>query len=149
MTDVAQAATWVMTGPVRPYSIESMQAPIEPDSAGIANGDTKRGPFWSWMCVPSMICSIPPPPVLTTTPTRSRCVLVHRREVDARVGDGLLAGGHREVDEAAHPAGHLGVHHGRRVEVEDLGRDADLERRRVEARDRRASRSRPATRLAQ
>ena len=26
MTEVAQAATWVMTGPVRPYSIDSMQA---------------------------------------------------------------------------------------------------------------------------
>ena len=48
-----------------------MQAAIEPDSAGTANGLTKRGPFSSWMCVPSMICSIPPPPVLTTTPTRS------------------------------------------------------------------------------
>ena len=72
MTDVAQAATWVMTGPVRPYSIDSRAAPIEPDRAGMANGDTNRGPFWSWTCVPSMICSIPPPPVLTTTPTRSR-----------------------------------------------------------------------------
>ena len=72
MTDVAHAATWVMTGPVRPHSIDSMAAPIEPDSAGTANGDTNRGPFWSWTWVPSMICSIPPPPVLTTTPTRSR-----------------------------------------------------------------------------
>ena len=39
MTDVAQAATWVMTGPVRPYSIDSMRRAIEPDSAGTANGD--------------------------------------------------------------------------------------------------------------
>ncbi len=73
MIEVAQAATWVMTGPVRWYSIESMQAPIEPDRAGTANGLTKRGPLVSWMWVPSMICSMPPPPVLTTTPTRSRC----------------------------------------------------------------------------
>ncbi len=72
MTDVAQAATWVITGPVRPYSIESMQAPIEPERAGTAKADTKRGPFWSWTWVPSMTCSSPPPPVLTTTPTRSR-----------------------------------------------------------------------------
>ena len=36
---LAHAATWVITGPVRPYSIESWQAAIEPDSAGIANGD--------------------------------------------------------------------------------------------------------------
>ena len=41
MTDVAHAATWVMTGPVSPYSIDSSAAPIEPDSAGIANGLTR------------------------------------------------------------------------------------------------------------
>ena len=72
MTDVAHAATWVITGPVSLYSIDSMHAAIEPDSAGTANADTNRGPFWSCTCVPSMIASIPPPPVLTTTPTRSR-----------------------------------------------------------------------------
>ena len=58
---------------MRWYSIDSMHAPIEPDRAGMAKADTNRGPFWSWTWVPSMICSIPPPPVLTTTPTRSRC----------------------------------------------------------------------------
>jgi hypothetical protein len=52
--------------------MDSMQAAIEPDSAGTANGLTKRGPFVSWTWVPSMICSMPPPPVLTTTPIRSR-----------------------------------------------------------------------------
>jgi hypothetical protein len=72
MTEVAHAATWVMTGPVSPYSIDSIAAPIEPDNAGTANADTNRGPFVSWTCVPSMIASIPPPPVFTTTPTRSR-----------------------------------------------------------------------------
>ena len=55
ITEVAQAATCVMTGPVRPYSIDSMQAAIEPDSAGTANADTNRGPLVSWTCVPSMI----------------------------------------------------------------------------------------------
>ena len=73
MTDVAHAATWVMTGPVRPYSIDSMQLAMDGESAGTANADTNRGPLVSWTCVPSMIDSIPPPPVLTTTPTRSRC----------------------------------------------------------------------------
>ena len=72
MTEVAHAATWVMTGPVRPHSMDSMAAPIDPDRAGTANGETKRGPRVSWACVPSMICSMPPPPVFTTTPTRSR-----------------------------------------------------------------------------
>src|ERR1035437_4606468 len=72
ITDVAQAATWVITGPVRWYSIERRQAPIEPDRAGTAKGLTKRGPFVSATWVPSMICSIPPPPVFITTPTRSR-----------------------------------------------------------------------------
>ena len=46
---------------------------MEPESAGTANADTNRGPLVSWACVPSMIDSIPPPPVLSTTPTRSRC----------------------------------------------------------------------------
>jgi hypothetical protein len=45
ITEVAQAATWVMTGPVRPYSIDSRHAPIEPDRAGMAKALTKRGPF--------------------------------------------------------------------------------------------------------
>ena len=44
MTLEAQAATWVMTGPVRPYSIDSRQAAIEPDRAGMAKGLTKRAP---------------------------------------------------------------------------------------------------------
>ncbi len=34
-----------MTGPVRPHSIDSIAAPIEPDRAGTANADTNRGPF--------------------------------------------------------------------------------------------------------
>ena len=135
MIEVAQAATWVMTGPVRWYSIESMQAPIEPDRAGTANGLTKRGPLVSWTWVPSMICSMPPPPVLTTTPTRSRCSGVIASKSIPESRDRLLARGHRERDEAAHPAGHLRVHDGRRVEVEDLGGDLHLERRRVEALD--------------
>ena len=53
--------------------MDSIAAPMEPESAGTVNGETKRGPLVSWMCVASMICSMPPPPVLTTTPTRSRC----------------------------------------------------------------------------
>ena len=45
MTELAQAATWVITGPVRCHSIDSIAAPIEPDNAGTANAETKRGPF--------------------------------------------------------------------------------------------------------
>ena len=48
ITDVAHAATWVMTGPVRPHSIDSKAAAMDPDSAGTANGETNRGPFRSW-----------------------------------------------------------------------------------------------------
>ncbi len=76
MTEVAHAATCVMTGPVRPYSIDSRQPPIELETAGTANADTNRGPFVSWTWVPSMVTSIPPPPVLRTTPTRSRSSVV-------------------------------------------------------------------------
>ena len=38
----------------------------------MAKAETNRGPFESWTWVPSMIASMPPPPVLMTTPTRSR-----------------------------------------------------------------------------
>ena len=110
MIEVAQAAVWAITGPVRPHSIESMQAAIEPERAGIANGLTKRGPRVSAGVGPlddlldaaaaGVDDDADPVPLL----------LGHRGEVEAGVGDGLLAGGHREVDEAAHPAGHLGVH---------------------------------------
>ena len=44
MIEVAHAADWVITGPVRPYSIESWQAAIDADSAGNANGLTCPGP---------------------------------------------------------------------------------------------------------
>src|SRR5665811_663486 len=72
ITDVAHAATCVMTGPVMPYSMLSMHAAIEPEREGIANGETNRGPRSRRTRVPSTTCSIPPPPVLTTTPNRSR-----------------------------------------------------------------------------
>ena len=72
MTLLAQAATWVMTGPVRPYFMLTRAAAIDPDRAGMANGLTWPGPFSARVAVPSMTCSIPPPPVLMTTPTRSR-----------------------------------------------------------------------------
>ncbi len=45
MTPDAQAATWHMTGPVRPYFIETWAAAMLPDSAGTANGLTWPGPF--------------------------------------------------------------------------------------------------------
>ena len=64
-------------------------------------------------------------------------LLGHGREVEAGVRHGLLPGRHREVDEAAHPAGHLGIHADARVEALHLGRDPHLEARRVEAGDRR------------
>ena len=77
MTDVAQAATWVITGPVRPYFIDTCAARHRArQRRDRERADTKRGPFWSWTWVPSMTCSMPPPPVLTTTPTRSRCSCV-------------------------------------------------------------------------
>ena len=87
ITDVAHAATWVMTGPVRWYSIDSMQPAIDADSAGTANADTNRGPLVSWTWVPSMIDSTPPPPVLMTTPTRSRSstVIAAKSRPDERI----------------------------------------------------------------
>ena len=73
MTPVAQAADWVRTGPVRWYSMETRQPAIEGESAGMANGLTKRGPFVRSVSAPMVICSMPPPPVLMITAPRSSC----------------------------------------------------------------------------
>ena len=73
MTPDAHAATWVITGPVSPNFMDTWAAAMEPDSAGIANGLTCPGPLSRIVSAPSMTCSIPPPPVLMTTATRSRC----------------------------------------------------------------------------
>ena len=149
MTDVAHAATWVITGPVSPYSIDSSAAAHrarqrrdrerrhEPRALRVVD----VGPVDDLLDPAAAGVDDDADPVAL--------LLAHRREVDPAVGDRLLAGGHREVDEAGHPAGHLRVHGHRRVEVEDLGRDLDLE-----ARSRRSSGSgrvpvTPATRFDQ
>ena len=73
MTPEAHAATWVITGPVIPYFMDTWAAPMLPDRAGIANGLTWPGPRSRIASAPLMTCSIPPPPVLMTTAARSRC----------------------------------------------------------------------------
>ena len=110
-----------------PYSIESRQAAIEPESAGMAKGLTKRGPRSSVVTCPSMTCSSPPPPVLTIDADTIALLRRPVAEVEAGVGHGLLAGGHGEVDEAAHAPRHLAVHAGGGIEVLDLGCDAHVE----------------------
>ena len=92
MTDVAQAATWVMTGPVRPYSIDSMQAPIEPDRAGTANGrhEARALAVVDVGAVDDLLDAAAAGVDDDADPVA--LLLAHRREVDARVGDGLLAG---------------------------------------------------------
>ena len=105
MTDVAHAATWVMTGPVSPHSIESSAAPIEPDSAGIANG---RHEPWTLRVVgvgPVDDRLDPAAAGVDDDADAIALLLAHRPEVDPAVGDGLLAGGHREVDEPASSGG--------------------------------------------
>ena len=72
MTLLAQAATCVITGPVMPYFIDIWQAAIEPERAGIANGETWPGPLSAMTWVPMMTWSMPPPPVFIQTATRSR-----------------------------------------------------------------------------
>ncbi len=72
ITLLAQAATWVITGPVMPNFMETWQAAMDPDRAGMANGETCPGPFSAMTCVPMMTWSIPPPPVLRQTAARSR-----------------------------------------------------------------------------
>ena len=143
MIEVAQAATWVMTGPVSPYSIDSMQAPIEPDRAGMANGRDEARPLRvvDVGAVDDLLDAAAAGVDDDRRPGRAASWAIAAKSMPG-VGDGLLAGGHREVDEPAHPTGHLGVHVGRRVEVQDLGRDPDLVVRRVEASGSAACRSR-------
>ena len=126
MTELAHAATWVMTGPVRPYSMDSRQAAMEPDRAGMANGLTWPGPLaWS---VGRAVDDL----LLAATAGVDRdghpvtLVEVPGLEVQPCVRDRLLAGGHAQVDEAAHPARHLAIHGDGRVEALHLGRDAHV-----------------------
>ena len=87
--------------------------------------------------MPSMTCSIPPPPVLSND--RHPIAPLKRAQSEKSrpaCRDRLLGRGHREMDEPAHPPGHLAVHRDRRVEVLDLGRDPDVEAGWIEGGDR-------------
>ena len=135
MTDVAQAATWVMTGPG--------QAVLHRQQRGAHRARQRRDRERRHEPRALRVVDVGPvddrlDPAAAGVDDDADAVallLAHRREVDPAVGDRLLAGGHREVDEPGHPAGHLRVHRRGRVEVEDLGGDLDLEARRVEALD--------------
>ena len=129
MTPLAQAATWVMTGPVRPYFMLTSAAAIDPDSAGIANGLTWPGPLSGEGGRP--FDDLLHAPAAGVDDDRRPIAPLDRpvAEVEPGVVDRLGRRGHREVDEPAHPAGHLAVHRDRRIEVLDLGGDADVERR--------------------
>src|SRR3972149_5059512 len=150
----AEAAAGVSPEPVRPYSIESWQAAIEPERAGMAKGLTCPGPRSRSGSSPPLTSSLPPPPGLPPPgaplpPAAAAGFPAARRaapplrapvaEVEARVGHRLLARGHGEVDEAAHAARHLAVHGDRRVEVLDLGGDAHVVGAGVEGGDRAAA----------
>ena len=126
MTELAHAATWVMTGPVSPYSIDSRQAAMEPDSAGMANGLTWPGPLACerGRAVDDLLLAAAAGVDRDRDPVA--LVGVPGLEVQPGVRDRLLAGGHAQVDEAAHPARHLAVHGDGRVEALHLGRDAHV-----------------------
>ena len=105
----------------------------------MANGLTCPGPLSRIVSAPSMTCSMPPPPVLMTTATRSRCSGVQPSKSKARSFDRLRGRRDAEVDEPAHAAGHLAVHVDERIEALHLGRDLHVVRGRVERRDRAAA----------
>jgi hypothetical protein len=111
-----------MTGPVRPYFIDSGGATSL--TGGIATGHEARA-----LCPERAVDHLLDPATtgVDDDPDAVPLLGAHRGEVDPGVRDRLLAGGHREVDEPAHPPGHLRVHRARRVEVEDLRRDLHLE----------------------
>ena len=92
---MAHAATWVITGPVSPYSIDSMQPAIEPDSAGIANGGHE--PRALRVVDVGAVDDLLDAAAAGVDDDRDPVPLLrrHRREVDPRRRDGLLAGAHR------------------------------------------------------
>ena len=136
MTLLAHAATWVMTGPVSPYFMltsgrrhRARQGGDREraDLAGPLRGE-RRGAFDDLLHAAA-----------TGVDDDRRAVPSLDRpvgEVEPGVVDGFVRGRHREVDEAAHPAGHLAVHRDGRIEILDLGGDPDVEAGRVERRDR-------------
>ena len=84
MTDVAQAATWVMTGPVRPYSIDSRQ----PRHRARQGRDRERGDEARALLVVGVgaVDDLLDPAAARVHDDADPVplVLVHRREVDAR-----------------------------------------------------------------
>ena len=135
ITDVAHAATWVITGPGQAVLHRQQAARHRPRQ----RRDRERGHEARALLVVDVgaVDDLLDPAAARVHDDADPVALLlgHRREVDARRLDGLLARAHREVDEPAHAAGHLGVHHGRRVVVEHLGGDLHLEPGRVERLD--------------
>ena len=111
-----------------------MQPAIEPDRAGIANADTNRGPFG--VVDVGAVDDLLDAAAAGVDDDADAVALLggHRREVDARTSAiaSLPAPIARWMKRLIRRA-ILGSMRPGRVEVEDLGRDPDLERGRVEA----------------
>ena len=120
-----------------PYFIETWQAAIEPDSAGMANGETWPGPFSArtWRSVDDLL--EPAAAGVDARPrrgragpgrmARSRCPASSTASVAAAIARWMKRLIRRAI---------LRSMPMRRVEVLDLGRDPDVEARRIELRDR-------------
>ena len=130
--EVVQAVAVASFGPLAPYLMETWPAARLMMAPGMKKGEILRGPpFEQAVCSRSMT-SNPPMPEPMWTPTRS-CVF--GRDLEAGVLHRLLRGGEGEVDEAAHLPGFFFFDEEERVEVLDLGGEADGRTRRVEGLD--------------
>ena len=134
ITDITQAAASVVAGPVRWSPSTACGRPSSPTAPGPRTRTRTRA--LGVVDVGALDDRLDATAAgVHNNPHAVALLGRHRREVDPAVGHRLLAGAHGEVDEAAHPARHLGLHHRGRVEVEHLGRDAHLELAGVERPD--------------
>ena len=135
MTDVAHAATWVMTGPVSPYSIESRHARHRPRQR--RHGERADEPRTLAVLDVRPVDDLLDPAAAGVDDDADAVALLRliaaKSMPESRTAS--LPAPIARWMKRDHPAGHLRVHDGGRVEVEDLGRDLDLDPRRIEALD--------------
>ena len=117
-----QAVAVASLGPRAPYLMETWPAARLMMEPGMKKGETLRGPPVSRLMCSRSMTSKPPMPEPMWTPTRS---WLDSSMTEAGVGHRLCRGGEGEVDEAAHLAGLFFVDEEERVEVLDLGGEAD------------------------
>ena len=127
----------VLDGPRKPYSIETIAAPMFGISIVIQSGLMRSMPFANrCSCARSSVCR-PPMPVATAVPVRSPSPSAV--DVEAGVVDRLARRHEHELAVAVGASSQLAVHGDRRIEVLDLAGEADRSIAQGEIRDRGAA----------